>query len=275
MAHIVDDHLMRVSHVIRAEEWLMSVPLHLQLFAACGLEAPRYCHVAQLLKLEDGKKRKLSKRKDPEANVEFFFENGVPVQGIIEYILTIVDPAFEEWQKANLEKDYHDYEIKLEKMSKSGALFDITKMETVSNAYLSRISTDRLYNETLVWAKKYNPELAVLLELDVEYAKAAMNIERHTEKDPKRFTTFTDVEGQIKFFFDAEREVLIKEAMKQVKNGEIKYPEVLTDEVIEKFVSEYIEKLDLDMTVEEWFDQLKEIGKSHGFAGNNAEFKEG
>lgn len=211
MAHIVDDHLMRVSHVIRAEERLMSVPLHLQLFEACGLTPPKYCHVAQLLKLEDGKKRKLSKRKDPEANVDFFFERGVPTHGIVDYILTMVDPFFEEWQKANPDKDYHDYTIVLEKMSKSGGLFDIVKVESVSNAYLSRISTDQLYEETLLWAKKYKPELATLLTSDVDYVKAAMNIERHTPKDPKRFTTFMDVDSQIRFFFDEERAKMIQE----------------------------------------------------------------
>jgi len=266
MAHIVDDHLMRVSHVIRAEEWLMSVPLHLQLFEACGLTPPQYCHIAQLLKQEDGKKRKLSKRKDPEANVEFFFERGVPTHGIIDYILTMVDPFFEEWQKANPEKDYHDYTIVLEKMSKSGGLFDLTKMESVSNAYLSRISTDQLYNETLTRAKKYKPELATLLESDPDYVKSAMNIERHTVKDPKRFTTFVDVDSQIRFFFDAEWEKLL--ANKPV------LPEMFTAEVLGKFVPEYIEALNLDMTPEEWFEQLKEIGKKHGFASGNAEFKE-
>ncbi|MBU0626357.1 hypothetical protein KKG31_06850, partial [Patescibacteria group bacterium] len=119
---------------------------------------------------------------------------------------------------------------------------------------------------TLVWAKKYNPELATLLESDLTYAKAAMNIERHTKKDPKRFTTFTDVEGQIMFFFDAEWEKLIKDVKRETYNVE--------RDVVSKFISEYTEKLDLDMTVEEWFDQLKEIGKAHGFAGNNGEFKE-
>ena len=287
MAHIVDDHLMRVSHVIRAEERLMSVPLHLQLFEACGLTPPKYCHVAQLLKLEDGKKRKLSKRKDPEANVEFFFERGVPTHGIIDYILTMVDPFFEEWQKTNPEKDYHDYTITLEKMSKSGALFDLTKLDSVSNAYLSRISTDKLYDETLIWAKKYDSELTMLLESDHLYAKAAMNIERHTPKDPKRFTTFVDVDSQIRFFFDAEWEKLRsnvwrvtsneKKTAELVTSNWSTFPANLTLDVVSKFIREYIEVLDLELTQEAWFEQLKQIGKKHGFvpkSRENAEFKE-
>ena len=118
--------------------------------------------------------------------------------------MTIVDPFFEEWQKSNPDKDYNDYQITLEKMSKSGALFDMTKMESVSNAYLSRISTDQLYDETLSWAQKYKPDLATLMLSDTDYVKSAINIERHTPKDPKRFTTFVDVYEQIKFFFDDE-----------------------------------------------------------------------
>lgn len=255
MAHIVDDHLMRVSHVIRAEEWLMSVPLHLQLFEACGLTPPKYCHVAQLLKLDEGKKRKLSKRKDPEANVDFFFQRGVPTHGIIDYILTMVDPFFEEWQKSNPDKDYHDYTIVLEKMSKSGALFDMTKMESVSNAYLSRISTATLYDETLAWAKKYTPEFATLLESDIEYVKSAMDIERHTQKDPKRFTTFLDVDSQIRFFFDEEWEKMLA--------SRPPLPEIFIAEVIKDFVDEYVQVLDLTMTVEAWFEQLKQVGKKH------------
>jgi len=231
MAHIVDDHLMRVSHVIRAEERLMSVPLHLQLFEACGLTPPKYCHVAQLLKLDEGKKRKLSKRKDPEANVAFFFERGIPTHGIIDYILTVVDPFFEERQKANPEKDYHDYSITLEKMSKSGALFDMAKVESVSNNYLSRISTDRLYEETLTWAKKYKPDLAMILESDPAYVKTAMDIERFTPKDPKRFTTFMDVDGQVRFFFDAEWEKML--------SSRPALPEMFTPEIIKNFVTEY------------------------------------
>lgn len=266
MAHVVDDHLMRVSHVIRAEERLMSVPLHLQLFEAFGLTPPKYCHVAQLLKLDEWKKRKLSKRKDPEANVEFFFERGIPTHGIIDYILTMVDPSFEEWQKNNLDKDYHDYTIVLEKMSKSGGLFDMTKMESVSNAYLSRISTDQLYTETLAWAKKYKPDLAVLLESDVEYVKSAINIERLWPKDPKRFTTFVDVDSQIRFFFDDEWEKLLL--------SRPALPEIFTFEVLGKFIGEYVDILDLNMNSEEWFEQLKQIGKRHGFATGNAEFKE-
>ena len=271
LAHIADDYLMRVSHVIRGEEWLASVPLHIQLFDAFGLPAPKYCHPASLLKLDNGNKRKLSKRHDPEADIWFFFENGYATQWIIEYLLTIIDPSFEEWQKNNLDKSYLDFEIHLEKMPKSWALFDLVKLQSVNNNYLSRISTDDLYNQSLARAQKYRPELVKLMQTDVVYVKSALNIERHTTKDPKRFTTYVDVETQLRFFFDDERKNLVQSSEFRMQNEN----RVVTNDIAKKFVDEYIQVLDLNMTVEEWFVQLKEIWKKYGFAGSNAEFKEG
>jgi len=267
LAHIADDYLMRTSHVIRGEEWLTSVPLHIQLFKAFDLPHPEYCHTASLLKLdEDWNKRKLSKRKDPEADIAYFFESWYAPEGIIDYLLTIVDPTYEERQKTNPDKNYLDFEIKIEKMNTSWALFDLVKLQSINNAYLSKISTEELYNQSLVWAKKYKPYLADLMQENPEYTKSALNIERHTDKDPKRFTTFQDVESQIIFFYDQEREKLLasKPAL----------PEMCTADRINPFIDEYSQKLNLDMTLEDWFNQLKEIWKNHGFASNNAEFKE-
>ncbi len=270
LAHIADDYLMRTSHVIRGEERLASVPLHIQLFTAFWLPHPQYCHVAPMLKLDNGNKRKLSKRHDPEANVEYLFESWYASQGIIEYLLTIIDPWFEEWQKANPDKSYLDFEIKLEDMPKSWALFDLVKLQSVNNNYLSRISTDELYDQSLTRAKKYKPELAKRMESDVAYVKAAMNIERHTEKDPKRFTTYADVEHQLMFFFDDEWEKLHGN-IETLKEGNV----IADNGLMKKFVDEYIQVMDLNMSTEERFNQLKEIWKKYGFAGNNAEFKEG
>jgi len=274
LAHIVDDHLMRVSHVIRGEERLASVPLHIQLFSAFNLPHPKYCHPASLLKLDNGNKRKLSKRHDPEADIWFFFENGYASQGIIEYLLTIIDPSFEERQKANPEKNYLDFDIVLEKMGKSGALFDFVKLQSVNNNYLSRISTDQLYDQSLTRALKYNPELAKNMQTDVAYVKAAMNIERHTVKDPKRFTTYVDVETQLKFFFDDERTKLRAEEKEKREKGLSRSTLNLSPDVLKNFVDEYVQTLNLSMSVEERFAQLKEIWKKYGFAANNAEFKE-
>ncbi len=269
LAHIVDDSLMRMSHIIRAEERMPSVPLHVQLFNACGLPVPKYCHLAQILKLDDGKKRKLSKRKDPEANVAYFFEHGYAVQWILEYIINLIDSSFEDRQKANPDKSYLDFDIKLEDMNKAGALFDLVKLQSVNNGYLSRISTEQLYTESLERAKKYKPDLATLMLADPAYTQSALNIERHTPKDPKRFSTYADIENQLRFFYDSERENLKK------GNSELyTLHSTLQLDVLKNFISEYISVLDPTMSVEDWFTQLKEIGKKYGFAGNNAEVKE-
>ena len=268
LAHIVDDHLMRMSHIIRAEERMPSVPLHLQLFAACDLPAPTYCHLAQILKLDEGKKRKLSKRKDPEANVAYFFEHGYAVQGILEYLINLIDSKFEDWQKANPDKSYLDFAIKIEDMNKAGALFDLVKLQSVNNGYLSRISTEQLYNESLTRAQKYKPELATLMMSDPAYTQSALNIERHTPKDPKRFSTYADIENQLRFFYDSEREEMRKIHTLSTFNFQLSTAD------LKNFVAEYIQVLDLKMSVEDRFNQLKEVGKKYGFAGNNAEFKE-
>lgn len=156
-------------------------------------------------------------------------------------------------------------------MPKSGALFDLVKLQSVNNNYLSRISTDELYNQSLVWAQKYKPELAVLMESNLVYTKAALNIERHTAKDPKRFTTYVDIETQLRFFFDSERTKLIQSSEFRMQNENSS----IAKDIAKKFVEEYVSVLDLTMSVEERFAQLKEIGKKYGFATNNAEFKEG
>jgi glutamyl-tRNA synthetase len=165
--------------------------------------------------------------------------------------LTIIDPSFEEWQKNNPDKSYLDFEIRLEKMPKSGALFDLVKLQSVNNNYLSRISTDQLYDQSLTRALKYKPQLAKLMQSDVDYTKAAMNIERHSLKDPKRFTTYADIETQVRFFFDDERNKL--QATKST------LPEACTAENMKSFVDEYSQAMDLSMSVEQRFDQLKQI----------------
>lgn len=277
LAHIVDDYLMRVTHVIRAEERLTSVPLHLQLWEAFGITAPKYAHLAQILKLDDetSKKRKLSKRKDPEADVAYFFENGYGKDWIIEYLLGLIDSWFEERRKENLETSYFDYKISLEKMNKSWALFDLVKLQSVNNNYLSRISNEELFQESLDRAKKYRPSFAKYMQSEADYTLAALSIERHTEKDPKRFSTYQDVEAQLLFFYDTEREKSIKEIKNKIASWEESFlSEEISSEVLSKFVDEYMSVLDLSMSVEDRFTQLKEVGAKYKFAANNKMFKE-
>jgi len=269
LAHLVDDYLMGTTHVIRGEEWLTSVPLHLQLFAMFGLQAPMYCHLAPILKSDEGKKRKLSKRKDPEADISYLFKEWFAPEGILNYLMTIIDSWFEEWQKNNLDKDYHDFSITLEKMNKAGALFDIDKLRFMNNIYLSRLSNDALFAQGKDWAEKYHPTLYRHIHAQPEYALAALSIERLTEKDPKRYSSYKDIAENILFFFDEEWD-----EMKTIRD-ELQVESWKLQDAFVQFVDVYEKQLDFSMDVQSWFDQLKNIGKELGFASNNQEFKEG
>lgn len=265
-AHLVDDTLMRTTTVSRGEEWLTSVPLHLQLFAAFGFKAPEYAHFSAICKLEDWKKRKLSKRKDPEANVEYFFQEGYAPEAVLQYLLTLADSSYEDWQKENPDSSFLDFQFSLEKMNVAGPLFDFVKIQNINNNYLSLLSTAELYAQGLGRAEKYSPALAELMKKYPDYTQQALNIERHTEKDPKRFTLYTDISKNILFFYDEERENL--------KMQKPEFPENIPLETRKAFAQEYAENFDLSWDVLTWFDQLKEIWKKYGFAANNAEFKQ-
>lgn len=268
LAHIVDDTLMRTSLVMRWDEWLTSVPLHLQLFQAFWLQAPKYAHVAPISKLDEWKKRKLSKRHDPEADVRILFERWYATQWLIDYILTLASSSFEERRKDHQLDPIDWFNFELQKMTAAAPLFDEVKLQRINNQYLSAISTDKLFEETLERAESFDHEFATLLKSDSEYYKAAMNIERHTEKDPKRFTTYADVKNQILFFSDD-----IRNNWKWIRTSLLSENENFAN--LQDFVRTYIEEVKLDNTdILWWFEQLKEIGKRFWYASNNAEFKQ-
>lgn len=268
LAHIVDDTLMRTSLVMRWDEWLTSVPLHLQLFNAFWLKAPKYAHVAPISKLDDWKKRKLSKRHDPEADVRFLFEKWYATQWLIDYILTLASSSFEDWRKDNQTANISEFNFDIQKMTAAAPLFDEVKLQWINNQYLSAISTEQLFNETLERAESFDTEFAELLKSDPEYYKAAMNIERHTEKDPKRFTVYSDVKNQILFFNDK-----IWLEWEHTRNDLlVENPNFLK---LYDFVKTYIEELKIDWVDTLWrFEQLKEIWHKFWYAVNNAEFKQ-
>lgn len=270
LAHLVDDYLMGTTHIIRSDEWLASLPLHLQLFSLLGVKPLQYAHVSPLLKLDDGKKRKLSKRKDPEANIEWFFEQGYPVDAIIEFLMNIIDPSFEERQKNNPEKKYTDFVFQLSHMNESGALFDLVKLDFVSKEWIAKLDKKLFVEKCLEWAHKYSPELHEKMVNNQEYTFKALNIERCTELDPKRFTKFSDIVEQLPNFYD--------EVYEANYENKPELPENVTQEIINKFVSVYLEKMDLHLEKDAWFEQFKEIAANLGdgmnFAGNNKEFKE-
>lgn len=267
MAHVVDDHLMRTTHVTRADEWLPSLPLHLQLTEALGFTAPKYIHISPLMKMDGGGKRKLSKRKDPEANVEFFFEQGYIVEALIDYMLGIMDSRYEAWRLEHSDADYRTYPLTIERLPLAGALFDIQKLDSIANAFLTRMPTEELQSRGLEWARTYDAELASLMEQHPDLTYRALDIERHTPKDPRRFTKFSDLRAQLQFFYEETFEALKADAPA--------IPESITLEVQSAFVEAYLQAYDPDMERDAWFEQLKDIAHAHKFARTGEEWKTG
>ncbi|MDD5198113.1 MAG: glutamate--tRNA ligase family protein [Candidatus Gracilibacteria bacterium] len=267
LAHVADDHLMRTTHVMRGDEWIASYPLHIQLTEALGFTPPKYIHIAPLCKLEGGNKRKLSKRKDPEANVEFFFEQGYTIEALVDYMLGIMDSGYEAWRLENPDADYKTYPLSIEKLPLSGALFDREKLNSIANNFLTKLSTEELQKRGLEWARKYDRELAKLMELSPELTYNALDIERHTEKDPRRFTVFSDLRDQLQFFYE--------ETFESLKSSVPTLPECITPEIQRAFVEDYLKAYDPTMDRDTWFEQLKTIAHAHKFARTGEEWKTG
>ena len=264
-AHAVDDHLMRTTHVIRSDEWLSSVPLHLQLFHELGFKAPKYAHISPIMKNDNGNKRKLSKRKDPEAAVSYYKEQGIPVAAVKEYLLNIANSTFENWRRANPDKPMEEFDFQLNKMSVSGALFDMIKLLDIGKTVISKMTAEEVYERALEWAKEYDSELAEMLA-DKEYALKVFGIERGNKKPRKDISKWSDVKENIEYMYD---ETFYK------KEQEYPYQPAINDkESIEKILSLYIEKYyDENDDKQAWFDKIKALAVEMGYAGEVKEFK--
>lgn len=202
-AHVCDDHFMRTTHVIRGEEWLSSVPKHIALFKACGYRVPKYVHTAQVMKLDEetGDKRKLSKRKDPEAAVSYFVETGFPKESLIEYLLTLLNSNFEDWRRANPGADAMDFPFNLKKMASSGCLFDLLKLTDVSKNVISHMDAKTVYARVSEWAKVYDPDFAAVFTADPEFSTAILNIDRDVPKPRKDVAKWDEVPQYLDYFF--------------------------------------------------------------------------
>ena len=263
-AHAVDDHLMRTTLVIRSDEWLSSVPLHLQLFHELGFKAPKYAHISPIMKNDNGNKRKLSKRKDPEAAVSYYKEEGIPVDAVKEYLLNIANSTFENWRRANPDKALDEFDFQLNKMSVSGALFDMVKLLDIGKTVISRMTAEEVYENSLKWAHEYNKELEKVLE-DKEYALKVFGIERGNKKPRKDIAKWSDVMYNIEYMYD-----------NLFYNKDVEYPyQVINgkedvNKILRLYIDKYYNENDDKQT---WFDRIKELAGELGYAKEVKEFK--
>ncbi|MCL2023920.1 MAG: glutamate--tRNA ligase [Oscillospiraceae bacterium] len=259
-AHAVDDHLMRTTHVIRSEEWLASVPLHLELFRVCGFKPPKYAHVSALLKSENGNKRKLSKRKDPEAAVSWFAREGYPADSVLEYLMCLLSSAFEDWRRANPAAARSDFPFTFKKMSASGALFDLVKLTDVSKGVIAALSGGDLAENILIWAREYDTEFASILQNHGDYLAQILAIDRDGAKKPRKdIAKYSEVRGYVSYFFD------------ELFDGEFPLP----DSVCKEDALEILETYDYrgDDDKDEWFGRIRQLSVALGYAASPKDFK--
>ncbi len=264
-AHVVDDHFMRPTHITRGEEWMPSVPIHLELFKALGFEQPIYSHFPVIMKLDDGNRRKLSKRKDEEASVDYFLERGYPIEGFLEYLMTLANSNFEEWRIQNPQENIFDFDLSFDKMSLDGALFDLEKIKSISKDRLAFMSAEIFAQNALDFAKQYDPEFCKLIESDFEYFKAIINIEREQEKPRKDYEKYSDVLPIINFMYD--------DYYNELFHLGLEFKTDYSNELLIELLEEYKANINLDLNQEEWFANLKEMAVSRGFAARGKDFK--
>ncbi len=267
-AHAVDDHLMRTTHVLRGEEWLSSVPIHIQLFDILGFELPKYAHLGLVMKVDEetGQKRKLSKRKDKEAAVSYYHEQGIPVEAVKLYLMTIGNSNFEEWLNQNPGKDYNEFKFDFKKMSASGSLFDLEKLINISRNYISRLTAEEVYNNAIKYTDEYDKEYHDLLVKYKDYCINMFNIERNQKKPRKDYAKYSDIRNYTWYMFDELFDKL-------EKNYE--YQAITDKEEIKSLVSEYLDKYYSESDDKDtWFNKIKELSGSHGYAKEVKEYKE-
>lgn len=260
-AHAVDDHLMRTTHVIRGDEWIASVPLHIQLFKCCGFKVPKYAHIAPIMKEENGGKRKLSKRKDPEAAVTYYSQEGYPKESVIEYLLTLANSNFEDWRKTNKTAPQSAFPFNLKKMSASGALFDLAKLNDVSKNVISVMSAEEVYTLVTDWAKEYNEKLYGLLTRDPEFSTKLFSIDRGTAKPRKDIAKWSEIENYCEYFFD------------ELYTPDYTMPENVSNEEASAILKKYLEAYSHSQDKDGWFDTVKSICEPLGYTPNVKEYK--
>lgn len=265
-AHAVDDHLMHTTHVLRGDEWLSSLPMHIQLFEVLGFQIPHYAHTATIMKEENGKRRKLSKRKDIEANIVEFQKMGIPVEAIRAYLMTLSNSNFEEWFEKNPTADIDEFKITFRKMNVSGALFDMEKIINLSKNFLANITAEDFYNRLLSWTSEYDLEFYDLLKKHEKDTIAMLNIERGGEKPRKDYCSYNDVYQNIWYLYDEKF---------HVSREKYEFDKISDEKEISKILTVYLTKYYDEKDAQDvWFSKIKVMCDELGYASNMKEYKQ-
>lgn len=262
-AHVCDDHFMRTTLVLRGEEWISSVPKHIAMFKACEFKQPKYAHTSLVMKIdeEDGTKRKISKRKDPEANVMYFVERGIPATALIDYLLTLLNSNFEDWRRANSTADAFSFPFNLKKMSPSGCLFDLVKLNDISKNMISVMDAETVYKLALTWASKYDEELYSLFTADENYAKSILKIDRDVPKPRKDIASWSELKAYAAYFYDS------------LFTPSYELPENVSREDAVKIIEAYLGVYSEADEKDEWFAKVKSICEELGYTPSVKDYK--
>ena len=263
-AHLVDDHLMRTTHITRGDEWVSSLPIHIQLFKVFGFNPPKYAHLSPIMKQEGDTKRKLSKRKDPEAAMSYYAELGIPTEAVHLYLMTIANTNFEQWYDQNKDKSIDEFQFDFKKISSSGALFDLEKLVNISRNYISYLKAEDVYDRVLSWAEVYDKEFYELLNKYKEFTIGLFSIERYQKKPRKDFESWSTVKNNIWYMYDELFNDVKYDFQKITDKEEIK-------NILELYLNKYYNELDDKDT---WFNKIKELCDELGYASNMKEYKE-
>ena len=259
-AHAVDDHLMRTTHVIRGDEWLPTLPFHIQLFKALGFRLPKYVHIGPLMKMDGTSKRKLSKRKDPELALTFYKAEGFPVESVYEYIMTVLNSNFEDWRRANPTAPVDDFKFSPKKLNPAGSLFDYAKLTDVSKNEIAKMDAEKVYNLLYQWAQEFDPEFAEKLGSDPDFAKAILAIGRGGKKPRKDIATWKEAKPYMGFFYDAYLEAPV-------------FDEKFGKDVIVTTLQKFLDRFDISDDSGVWFDKVKSITEEMGFTTDMKAYK--
>ena len=259
-AHAVDDHLMRTTHVVRGDEWLPTLPFHIQLFKALGFKLPKYVHIGPLMKMDGTSKRKLSKRKDPELALTYYKAEGFPVEAVYEYIMTLLNSNFEDWRRANPDAPADTFKFNAKKLNPAGSLFDYAKLTDVSKNVISRMNAEKVYSLLVEWAKEFDADFAQKLMQDADYATKILAIGRGGKKPRKDLAVWKDAKPYMGFFYDAYLEKPV-------------FDEKFDKATIADALNRFLGKFDIADDANTWFEKVKEITNDMGFTTDMKAYK--